>query len=994
VETLYIIDAYAQFFRAYHAIRAPMTSPVTKEPTNMTFGFVGSLLKLLRGDTPNMLSAGGSPTYLVVATDVSGDLGTFRSQLYPDYKAHRPPAPVDLEPQVERCTQILETMGVPILGAEGFEADDAIATLVDQARARGVRVRIISKDKDLKQLFDAASPDAVELYDPKDDSVENARTLMEDTGLTPPQVIDMLALMGDTVDNVPGVPGVGPKTASQLIAQYGTLHDLLERAEEIKGKRGEAIRETAPALPLSRELVTLRHDTPVTLDLDAARTSGLDLRAILPILRDMGFNTHQRTARELLGEDVDAPDAPSPRNERAFEHMPSASNPAAAPAKNSASRGSALGTLFESVPDPTGVHAVAAQDGEYRCVRTRADLDELLAELRTCKDESRPFAFDTETTDLHPRRALLAGISIATRAGAGWYVPVRSPEPESHLSEQVVLDALRDFFEDASLPKRAHNAKYDMLVLRQAGVMVRGVGTHEGSCDSMIASFLVDASRSSHGLDALAKALLDRTNIPISDLIGSGKNQRTFDQVPLTSATPYAAEDADVTLRLCDILMPQVRAMGLSPLLYDLEMPLIEVLAEMEWNGIRVDPDVLEAQRAALAERAEALRNQIIAEAERRVARSFNPDSPKQLAGVLFNASDDDERGLGLKPVKQRKTGPSTDEEVLTKLSEDPLIETTIPALMLEYRELTKLVNTYLESLKHEILPDTGRIHTSFHQTGAATGRLSSSDPNLQNIPIRTDVGRQIRRAFVAEPGCTLITADYSQIELRILAHLSEDPGLIDAFIAGEDIHAAVAGEVHGIDAKDVTREQRAGAKMVNFGIVYGITPFGLARRLGVSNTEAEEIITRYKKRFARITTFLAECVEHARAKGYVRTMLGRRRPVPDIDSNVPNRRAFAERIAINSVVQGSAADLIKLAMVDLHRRLAPSAAHWREGAPPEIEGVRMLLQIHDELVFESPEPVAKDALALVKSRMESAMSLRVPLVADAACSRNWYEGK
>jgi DNA polymerase-1 len=500
----------------------------------------------------------------------------------------------------------------------------------------------------------------------------------------------------------------------------------------------------------------------------------------------------------------------------------------------------------------------------------------------------------------------------------------------------------------------------------------------------MISSFLIDSSRSSHSLDNLALALLNRRNISITELIGSGKDQKCFDTVPIDRAAEYAAEDADVSFQLYEIMAPQLRAMGLQSLFDDVEMPLVSVLAELEWNGIIVDPDELDRQAARLHTRIDSLREQINTAAP----RPFSPDSPKQLSAILFNKPTDPEPGLGLKPVKKTKTGLSTDVEVLEKLAADPNVKTPVPALIVEYRQLTKLVSTYLVALKEAINAGTKRVHASFNQTVAVTGRISSSDPNLQNIPIRTEIGREIRRAFKPAEGCVLIGADYSQIELRMLAHLSKDPALIAAFKSGADIHREVAAQIAGIAPMAVTREQRDGAKMVNFGIVYGITAYGLARRLGIENDKAAEIIDAYKRRFAGITTFLEECIDQARRFGYVETILKRRRPIPDIASNNQSLRAFGERTAINSVVQGSAADLIKLAMVDLHRRLS-----GRQGTP-EIPGVSMLLQIHDELVFEARTDVAPAAMQLITDRMEAAMTLDVPLKAEASIGTNWYETK
>ncbi|MCA9300855.1 MAG: DNA polymerase I [Phycisphaerales bacterium] len=940
MKTFVLIDGYAQFFRCYHAIRTPMTSPVTQEPTNMTFGFVGVLLKLLRGDGANAIR----PDFLAVALDVSGDRGTFRSEIFPEYKAHRPPPPEDLRPQVDRCLALLDTVGVPVIGAEGYEADDVIASIA-RTLPPDVRLRIISNDKDLKQIL----RDGVEMYDPHKDAVTSVATLEADTGLRPEQVIDYLALMGDNVDNVPGVEGIGPKTAAQLIGEYGTLDALLADADAIKGKRGERIRAATDTLAMSKRLVTLESNLRLDFDLEDAQAEALNLGAMIPVLRDLGFNRYQDDVKDMIEGPVEDDDFGD--------------------------------SLFSTRAD-------APPEGTYTCVRTRAELDE----VRKALEDADRFAIDTETTSLAPRQGYLCGVCLGVEPGAAWYVPVRSPEPDTHLDEATVLDVLRPLLEDVRRPKIGHNLKYDLLVLRRAGVELRGLTT-EGGCDTMVASYLIDSSRSSHSLDALAKALLGRDNIHLSDLLGRGRSQKTFDTIPLDKATPYAGEDADVTLRLCERMEPDLREMGLDALSRDVELPLVEVLAELEWNGIQVDPDELDRQAERLNARITTLRTEIQDASMQATGRTFDPNSSKQLAGILFNAPDAQDPGLGLKPIKKTKTGFSTDAEVLDKLVTDASIESPIPALILEYRQLTKLVSTYLVSLKEAIHPETGRIHASFNQTVAATGRLSSSDPNLQNIPIRTDIGREIRRAFVARDGHVLITADYSQIELRILAHLSRDPGLQRAFHEGLDIHRAVAAEVHGIDPDDVTSEQRNGAKMVNFGIVYGITPFGLARRLGISNGEAAEIIDDYKRRFAGITTFLEECVDQARRQGWVETMLKRRRPITDIDSNNQQRRSLAERIAINSVVQGSAADLIKLAMLDLHRRLSPHASHWRDG-PPDFEGVAMLLQIHDELVFEAPESIADDVRAFVVERMEQAMSLDVPLVADSHVARTWYDGK
>jgi DNA polymerase I len=1054
--TLYLIDGYAQFFRAYHAIRTPMTSPVTKEPTNMTFGFVGMMLKLLKADpkaSPN-LAAAGSPDYIAVTIDVSGDKETFRSEIYPEYKANRTEPPNDLFPQVDRCVKMLREIGVPVLGLEGFEADDVIATLVTSLRAKhpDLKIRIVSKDKDLKQLLTNGNPtvregssddttaspsltagfpsSTVELFDIHTDTPISAATLMQESGLRPDQIIDMLTLMGDAVDNVPGVEGVGEKTAAMLLQQYGTLDNLLAHADEIKGKRGEKLREAMPRLPLSKQLVSLRHDAPVALNLDDATTKNFDLPKLIPILKELGFNRYQDDVRAMLtpaqlatlppdlaGTKTDVPNA-------AQLNMPGLPAPAEGAGKSKERKPSLQSpslfadgpSLFDQSPSlgSTATPLITAQSGSYRCITTREQLDALVRALRTADI----IAIDTETTSLSPHDAKLCGISIATTPGEGVYIPVRSPTPDQHLDERTVLDTLRPILEDPTRPKCGHNLKYDLLIFRAHGV---NLAMGPAGFDSMVASYLIDASRSSHSLDNLALSLLNRTNISITQLIGSGKDQRTFDTVPIDIATQYAAEDADVALQLRNLMLPQLQAMGegAMALFTNVEMPLVEVLAELEWNGILVDPAELDRQRHRLQGTIDTILAKLNAESKAALGRTFDPDSPKQLSVVLFNAPDADVPGLGIKPIKKTKTGFSTDAEVLEKLGQDDSITTPIPALILEYRELSKLVSTYLIALKDAINAKTGRIHSSFHQTVAATGRLASSDPNLQNIPIRTDVGREIRRAFLAPPGCVLVTADYSQIELRLLAHLSRDPALIQAFHEDQDIHTAVAAQIHGVPLDKVTREQRSGAKMVNFGIVYGITSYGLSRRLNIPERDAAVIINDYKRKFSGITTFLQECIEHARSKGYVETILHRRRPIPDIDSNIPTRRALAERLSINSVVQGSAADLIKVAMVDIYHSLEQKRARKEASNHPsqllslitpessridsttlphghvsDFPGLRMLLQIHDELVFECPEPLAEAAKKFIATRMEQAMTLSVPLKADAHIGRNWFEGK
>ncbi len=934
--SLYLIDGHAQFFRAYYAMRTALTSPVTGEPTFMVSGFTGTMLKLLRDHRPD---------YLAVVIDVAGDQESFRSEIYEDYKANREEAPDDFGGQVDRCLEVLDALAIPVLGEERVEADDVIASLVTQLRSDRpeLLIRIVSRDKDLTQLVG----EGVDLFDAQKDAIVEPSDVFKVEGVEASMVGDILALMGDTSDNIPGVPGIGPKTAAQLIIEYGTIDAVYEHLEDLTPKRRENLAANRDQVDMSRQLVELVRDLDVELDLEEAIAdpSSWDVTAVTKLFRELGFNRHLEEAQRLAGATTEAAKAAPSEGRR--------------PARST-------GTLFDSGPDRDH----AAYSAGYELVTTQAALDEVLARATTA---SR-FAIDTETDGLDPRTANLCGVSISVEAGHGAYIPVRSPDLASHLDQESVIAALRPLLEDASLLKIGHNIKFDVNILRRAGAEFCAP-----VADTMLAAWLVDASRSGYGMDALALGLLEYDCIPISDLIGRGKDAVTFDTIDLDDAHVYAAEDADITLRLWERLCGDLEG-PLRGLFDDVECPLIASLADMEWAGVRVDPAELDRQRQRLVSRIEELKVAI----GKAAPHPFNPDSPKQLGVALFSAADADPPGLGLKVIKRGKTGPSTDQEVLERLDADPNVETTIPRLVLEHRLLSKLVSTYLVALKEAINPQTGRVHASFHQTGTATGRLSSSDPNLQNIPIRSEVGREIRRAFVAEEGHVLVCADYSQVELRVLAHLSGDVPLIAAFHAGEDIHRIVAAEVFGTPLDEISDEQRSAAKMVNFGIIYGVTPWGLARRLGddVPNERAAAIIDDYKARFPGIDRFLRRCVHDAENDGYVETILKRRRPIPQVHSSNPAQRARAERIAINTVVQGSAADLIKLAMLALRDRIG------------ELPGAKLVLQVHDELVLETPQECADATRDLLVEVMEGAMDLSVPLRADAAVSACWKDAK
>lgn len=940
-DTLYIIDGHAQIFRAFFAIRGGMNSPVTGEPTHATFGFTGMLLKLFNQFQPR---------YVVMAIDTPGK--TFRDELYDQYKATRPPPPDDLLAQEPRIFEITRLFGVPIFGVPGAEADDIIATIVDRVlsdeSAKDLRIRVVSRDKDLEQLLGPR----VTLFDIHTDTTIDMESLRADKGIAPHQVVDVLALIGDKVDNIPGVEGIGPKTAAQLIEQYGSIEGIFDHLDQIKGKRRENLEKARDRLRLSRRLVELKRDVPLAWDLSRARVGGVDAEALRRIFKELGFNRHAIELDRLLS---DRGSTRSAVDDGGFAT-------------------SLFDTGADTAPDVARPAALATAEGcDYRAITTRRHLDELVEELRAAP----LISVDTETIGLG-KRARLCGLSFATGQDRGVYIPVCSPTPESHLEEATVLAALRPILEDPRRPKIGHNIKYDALVLRQAGVELRGI-----VFDTMVGSFLLGTP--SQGLDALAMSLLQREMIPITALIGKegrGLKQKTMDQVPVEQIALYAAEDADIALRLYHFMAPKLAVMGMAELTEQVEMPLVEVLADMEWAGIRVEPDVLEEQKRKLAGRIVELRDQI----HELVGEPFNIDSPKQLADVLF-------RKLGLPTMKRTKNGPSTDIEVLEKLAElDPsdYVRTLdpkalrVPQLIVEYRQLTKLTGTYLVALQEAIDPQTRRVHATFHQTGAATGRLSSSGPNLQNIPIRTDIGRNIRKAFVAEPDHVLLSADYSQIELRMLAHLSEDAALIDAFTKDVDIHTAVAAEVFHTTPDAVTREQRGYAKVVNFGIIYGVTPYGLARRIeGLDVDAAKKLIADYKARFKGIDRFLGRCVQQATELGYVTTMLGRRRAIAQINSRNGQTRALGERLAINTVVQGSAADLIKKAMVNLHRRI-------RDEKLP----MKLLLQIHDELVLECPAADAERCAAVVQHEMEHAMSLKVPLKTELGIGTDWFSAK
>ena len=951
-DTVYIIDTHAEIFRAYYAIRSGLTSSVTGESTHAVFGFAGTLIRILME-----LEA----KYIVAAIDTPGD--TFRNELYSAYKANRPPPPDDLVTQIHRILQLLEAFGILTLGRPELEADDIIASvtkaILDDPNAANVDVRIISRDKDLEQLL----CNRVTMLDLHNNKIIDERSLWETKGIKPSQVVDVLALMGDTSDNVPGVEKVGLKTAAQLIQRYRSIDGIFENIDEIKGKRRENLEKARSQLPLSKQLVTLIRDADLDFSFEQARVKPLDLQKIRPLFQELELKRYEQVVTKLAGGDIESIAAPATRKERVAE----------------------LAQKTDAILDKGNYDT--AETGDYSMIAT---LDELKALVKTLLAQEI-ISFDTETDGLD-REAKLCGLSFSWQPKQGVYVPVRSSQPESHLDADTVLATLKPILEDPVLPKCGHNLKFDASILIRNGVKLQGV-----VFDTLLASQLVDARTPSHNLDTLALLHLGHKMISFEELTADSidatppdeaaeqgdlftaenTRQKTIDEVSLEQATVYAAEDADITLRLYHFLIPKLEELGITALVREIESPLAPILAEMEYNGIVCDRAELKRQSGVI-EKLVAARQKEIHDI---VGYPFNIDSPRQLVQVLFEA-------LGFKPVKRTRGGKiSTDVTVLEALSlredvNDP--KTSVPRLIIDYRQYRKLQSTYLAQLRSAINESTDRIHTHLYQLTTATGRLKSDGPNLQNIPVRTEIGRQLRRAFRAPEGHKLICADYSQIELRILAHFSKDESLIETFTQDLDIHTAVASQVFEVPTELVTRELRDKAKTINFGIIYGVSATGLSRRIkGMHVKEAAALIDDYKTRFPGIDRFLQHCVQQASDHGYVSTLTGRRRAIPEIYSTNRSRRGLGERLAINTVVQGSAADLMKAAMVGVQHRIDADKLP-----------LKMLLQIHDELVLETPEAVAAEQAEIVCEEMENAMSLLVPLRTEAGIGDNWMTAK
>ncbi|WP_173974939.1 DNA polymerase I [Magnetospirillum sp. LM-5] len=914
---VFLVDGSGFIFRAFHGL-PPMTRP-DGVPVNAVYGFTTMLMKLL-DDT--------DADHVAVIFDAARK--SFRNDIYPAYKAHRPPAPEELVPQFPLIREAVRAFNVPSVEMDGFEADDLIATYTAQAVAAGARVTIVSSDKDLMQLVG----DGVTMLDTLKNRTIGVAEVAEKFGVAPDRVVDVQALCGDSADNVPGVPGIGIKTAAQLIAEYGDLDTLLARAGEIKQpKRRQTLLENADAARMSRELVRLKTDVPGVEPLEGFAKRRADPAELAAFLAAQGF----KSLMARLGVKAHAPQQP----------------PDAAP-----------------VPEtPPPVERVSQ---DYELV-TSADA---LARWVEAATAAGIVALDTETTGLDPLRAELVGLSLAVAPGRACYIPVKhttgeaqgslllgdggAPKAPDILPRAQTLAALAPLLADRSVLKVGHNIKYDLQVLAQAGLSVAPID------DTMLLSYVLDGGSHGHGLDELAQLHCGHTNIAFSAVCGSGKTMITFDRVPLDKALAYAAEDADITLRLHGFLKARLLAERMVTVYETLERPLVPVVVAMEAAGIKVDGAVLAGLSAEFGGRIAVLE----AEIQDLAGTAFNVGSPQQLGKVLFE-------DMALPGGKKTKTGQwGTGADVLEELAAQGHV---LPARVLDWRQLSKLKSTYTDALQAQVNPNTGRVHTSYALAVTTTGRLSSSDPNLQNIPIRTEEGRKIRTAFVATPGHTLLSADYSQIELRLVAHVAGIKGLIEAFHHGDDIHAITASQVFGVPVEGIDPALRRRAKAINFGIIYGISAFGLANQLGISNGEAKSYIEAYFARYPEIRTFMETTKEEARAKGFVVTPFGRKVWTPGIKDKNGALRAFAERAAINGPIQGGAADIIKRAMIRLPGELAAAGLT-----------ARMLLQVHDELVFEVPDAQLDSTASLVKQVMEQAASLSVPLVVETGTGPSW----
>jgi len=980
---VFLVDGSGYIFRAFHAL-PPLTRKSDGLPIGAVAGFCNMLWKLLRDSV-----AGERPTHLAVIFDHSSE--TFRNRLYPDYKANRTEPPDELRPQFKLIRDAVRAFEIPSIEQKDYEADDLIATYARLASEAGATTTIVSSDKDLMQLVGKG----VSLYDSMKDKRIGAEEVMEKFGVPPERVVDVQALAGDSVDNVPGVPGIGIKTAAQLINEYGDLDQLLARAGEIKQpKRRESLIEHADKARISRDLVRLEAHVPLDVPLDDLTLHDPDPRNLIAFLKAMEFNTITRRVAEVYDADVSLIDADPELSEAgagtswghgetqgegadAKHDLPKGASSSASPRKGSEISQSPAG---EMTPAAFAKHRVTEalaskiDRNNYVTITDLKVLDQFIAEAR----EEGVIAVDTETSDLDAMVADLVGISLAVRPGRAGYIPLQHRSEGSgdlfggnnlvagQLPVREAIKHLKPLLEDKSILKIGQNLKYDWLVLKRHGIEIAPYD------DTMLLSYVLDAGRGSHGMDELSKRHLGHETIPFSEVAGSGKNFIGFARVPLDKATAYAAEDADVTLRLWRVLKPRLAAERMTTVYETLERPLLDVLARMERRGISIDRQMLSRLSGEFAQTMARLEHEI----HEAAGQSFNPASPKQLGDILFGK-------MGLPGGKKTATGAwATGAQILEELTDQGH---DLPKRILEWRQISKLKSTYADALPDFVNAETKRVHTSFSLAATTTGRLSSSDPNVQNIPVRTEEGRKIRAAFIATPGHKLVSADYSQIELRILAHMAEIPALRKAFADGIDIHAMTASEMFGVPVKDMDPMIRRRAKAINFGIIYGISAFGLANQLGIGREEAGAYIKKYFERFPGIRDYIEQTKKFAREHGYVTTIFGRRCHYPQINSSNPSERAFNERAAINAPIQGTAADIIRRAMIRMDEALHSKKLK-----------AEMLLQVHDELIFEVPEAEVDATISIVKKIMEDAphpaIQLAVPLQVDARAAKNWDE--
>ena len=890
---LVLIDGSSYLFRAYHGM-PPLTGP-NRQPTGAIYGVLNMLRKLIRDEQPDKVG---------VIFDAKGK--TFRNDIYPEYKANRPPMPDDLRVQIEPLHQIIIAQGLPLISIEGVEADDVIGTMSRQATEQGYRVLISTGDKDMAQLVN----DNVRLINTMNNKYMDEAGVMEKFQVRPDQIIDYLALMGDSSDNIPGVPKVGPKTAAKWIDAYGSLDAVVANADEFTGKVGEYLRESLGFLPMSYELATIKLDCETGVEIDDLEQRPGDTGALAAFYQEYGFT-------------------------RWFDE---------------------LGETGVS-SDSTG----KAADADYECVLTQAAFDQWLQAIK----QAELFAIDTETTSVDYMQAELVGISLCLEPGKACYIPLTHSYPDApqQLDKIKTLEALKPILEDPQIGKIGQNIKYDAHIFIGEGIRLRGIAH-----DTMLESYIANSTASRHNMDALARFYLGYDTIHFEDIAGKGAKQKTFDQVELELASDYAAEDADITLQLHQALNPELlKDARLNSVYADIEIPLVDVLLDVEQNGVLIDRELLKKQGKEIDSKLGEIETAIYQQA----GEVFNLSSPKQIQAILFDK-------LNLPVLRKTPKGqPSTAEDVLEELAADY----EIPALLLEHRSLSKLMSTYIEKLPLEINAKTGRVHTSYQQAVASTGRLSSTSPNLQNIPVRTAEGRRIREAFVAPDGYKVLALDYSQIELRIMAHLSGDESLLRAFEQGLDVHRSTAAEVFAADLEQVSSEQRRAAKAINFGLIYGMSAFGLGKQLGIGRNEAQQYVDTYFERYPGVKRYMEDTKQNARQQGYVETVFGRRLYLPDINAKNANVRQYAERTAINAPMQGTAADIIKRAMI--------AVQGWLQQRQPDC---KMIMQVHDELVFEVVASEVEDCQLAIAGLMTDAAELSVELEVDAGVGDNWNE--